>query len=349
MPADHPAVALLSEFLGIPSPPGREERFAALVREKVAALGWKPETDPAGNVSVTVKGRLPKLPPVVYSAHLDEIGLTVTRVLPDGNLKVDKAGGLYTWKIGERPVDVIGDFDTVPGIVSMGSIHTKKIKDKVPAWEDVRVFTGLSPDRLAKAGVRCGSTAVPAREGRGPLLLGDPEDPFVAAWTFDDRIDVVNLVRLLGILKKDRIKPARTTVVAFTVHEEEGAHGAKVLAHRVKPELFVAVDGCPVLPDLDLPMDGRPGIWSRDAVTHFDQAVVRAFLQAAREAGTEMVPAVFDGAASDASLVYACGGAPRVATVGHIRDNSHGFEIARLASIDNVLKSVVRFAETWEG
>jgi putative aminopeptidase FrvX len=346
---DHPAVAMLSEFLAIPSPPGREERFAALVREKVSALGWKPETDPAGNVTVTVKGRLSKRPPVVFSAHLDEIGLTVLRVLPDGNLKVDKAGGLYTWKIGERPVDVIGDFETVPGIISMGSIHSKKIKDKVPSWEDVRVFTGLSPARLEKAGVRCGSTAVPVREGRGPLLLGEGDDPFVAAWTFDDRLDVVNLVRLLERLRKDGIRPARTTVVAFTVHEEEGAHGAKVLAHRLKPELFVAVDGCPTLPDLDLALDGRAGIWSRDAVTHFDQAVVRAFRQAAREAGTEMVPAVYDGAASDASLVYACGGAPRVATVGHIRDNSHGFEIARLSSIDNVLKAIARFVETWEG
>ncbi len=346
---EHPAVSMLSEFLGIPSPPGREERFGAAVREKCVALGYRPETDAAGNVTVDLEGRDRDAQCMVFSAHLDEIGMTVTRVLQDGSLRVDKAGGLYTWKIGERVVDVLGDFETVPGVISMGSIHTKKIRDKVITWDDVRIVTGLSPARLAKAGVRCGSTAVPARDGRGPVLLGEGDDPIVAAWTFDDRIDVVNLIRLLEAFKKRGVRPARRMVVAFTVHEEEGAHGAKVLAQRLKPELFVAVDGCPILPELDASLDGRAGIWSRDAVTHFDQAVVRDFMKAAVEAGTELVPVVYDGAASDASLVYDSGGAPRVATVGHIRDNSHGFEIARLSSIDNALKAIIRFAETWKG
>jgi putative aminopeptidase FrvX len=232
----------------------------------------------------------------------------------------------------------------------MGSIHSKKARTRDGiTWDDCFILTGLSPATLAEAGVRCGTSAVPARETRGPLVFGEGEDPLVGCWTFDDRIDVVNLIRLLKILKDDAIVPVRPLIVAFTVHEEAGCHGAKVLAHREKPELFVAVDGCPVLPELDLELDGKPGIWSKDAVTHYDQRVVRAFLQAAREAGCEMVPAVFDGAASDASAVYSTGGASRVATVGHIRDNSHGFEVARLSSIDNVLKVMARFAGTWDG
>jgi putative aminopeptidase FrvX len=344
---DHPTLVMFEEFLDIPSPPGREERFAAKVCEKVEGLGYEPETDPAGNVMVRLAGRNPDLGTVVYAAHMDEIGMVVTRVCEDGSLRVDKSGGLYLWKIGECPVDVLGDEEVLPGVLSMGSIHARRVQDQAPQWKDVKIVTGMTPERLARAGIRAGSSAVPSRQVRGPVILGEGDDPLVGAWTFDDRIDVVNLLRMLEELKTRGTGPARPTVLAFTVHEEAGCHGAKFLANRIKPELFVAVDGCPVLPELDLALDGRPGIWSRDALTHFDQAVVKAFLGAAREAGTEMMPAVYDGAASDASAVYAAGGAPRVATVGHIRDNSHGFEIARLSSIENVRHTLVQFVETW--
>jgi len=114
-------------------------------------------------------------------------------------------------------------------------------------------------------------------------------------------------------------------------------------------ELLVAVDGVPLLPELDLALDGKPGIWSKDALTHFDQEVIRAFRKAAREVGTELAIGVFDGAASDASAAHASGAVARVATVGHIRDNSHGFEVARLSSIDNILEVMVRFVKTWDG
>ena len=72
------------------------------------------------------------------------------------------------------------------------------------------------------------------------------------------------------------------------------------------------------------------------------------FLRAAEEAGTELQPVVYDSAASDASLVYAVGGAHRVACLGHVRENSHGYEVARLSVFDNLFKTLVQFIATWE-
>ena len=48
-PEDHPALVLLSELLDVPSPPGREERVAAIVRAHIERMGYASETDPAGN------------------------------------------------------------------------------------------------------------------------------------------------------------------------------------------------------------------------------------------------------------------------------------------------------------
>ena len=49
---------------------------------------------------------------------------------------------------------------------------------------------------------------------------------------------------------------------------------------------------------------------------------------------------------SDASQVYAVGAAPRVATFGHVRENSHGYEVARLAVFANVVATLVELVRT---
>jgi len=344
---NHPALTLLSELLDIPAPSGREERLGERVSRKTADLGYVPVTDGAGNVVVRLSGRDSAAPLTVIAAHLDEIAMVVVGIGDEGALRVDRAGGLYPWKLGECPVDIVGDGEVVRGVLSYGSTHTKGAEPGGGQWSDWRVVTGLSREQLAAAGVRVGSTAVPFRAMRGPVLFGDPADPLVAAWTFDDRGGVVTLLRLLESIRDDAIEPEGDLIIAFTVHEEGGCHGAKVLADRERPEVFLAVDGCPIPPGSSLKLDGRPGTWSKDSVTHFDQRLVQALLRCARAAGTELQTAVYDAAASDASEVYASGGAPRVGTVGIVRENSHGYEVARLSVFDNLLKTLVRFVQKW--
>jgi len=50
---------------------------------------------------------------------------------------------------------------------------------------------------------------------------------------------------------------------------------------------------------------------------------------------------------SDATSVLDAGAAPRVGIVGHVRENSHGFEVTKLAIFDNLLRVLIRFVETW--
>ena len=47
-----------------------------------------------------------------------------TQVNDDGTLSVDRSGGLHTWKIGETAVEIVGDGDSLTGILSYGSTHT---------------------------------------------------------------------------------------------------------------------------------------------------------------------------------------------------------------------------------
>jgi putative aminopeptidase FrvX len=345
---DHPAMTLFSELLSVPSPSGREERLAAIIRDKLDGLGYAHETDGAGNVIVRLQGRDPEERVMAIAAHMDEIGLVVTGIQEDGLLAVARSGGTNLTKIGEGPVEIVGDGDIVTGVLSMGSMHRPDAGRQI-TWDEVRIVTGLTPAQLRDAGVRPGSTAVPARFRCGPIVLGAEPDPLVAAWTFDDRMGVVALLRLLEAMEAEDIVPRRPTLISFTVHEEGGCHGAKALAQRERPEIFIAVDGCPMPPGTDLALDGRPGTWSKCGGCHFAQRLVRDLCEAADRAGTALYTPAYEAAGSDASAVYAVGAAERVATVGHVRDNSHGFEIARLSVFDNLLATLVEFVRTWEG
>lgn len=343
----HPAVKLLTDLLAVASPPGYEWRLAEIVRTKLTELGYQPEGDGAGNVFVRFPGQNPQAPLVCLAAHMDEIGFVVTRIEGDGSLQLQRNGGLYPWKLGEGPVEILGDHHAITGILSMGSTHTA-VADHAIQWSDVRVITGLTLDQLRDAGVRPGSPGVPIQAVRGPLLFGDPADPLLAAWTFDDRMGVVALLRLLEVMQQEKLQPQQPTIIAFVTCEEIGGLGAKALAQRERPHTFIAIDGCPIPPGTPLELDGRPGIWTYDRHGPYDPRLVAELCQLAQAADTELQPAAFGSTASDASMVYEVGGAQRIACFGHVRENSHGYEVARLAVFDNLLKVLIQFIKQWK-
>lgn len=341
-----PIITLFTKLLSVPAPSGYETQLAAIVRAELDDLGYAHTTDSAGNILVRLPGRDNKAPLLCLAAHIDEIGMVVTNLEADGTLRVTRSGGLYPWKQGEGPVEILGDFGSIRGILAMGSTHTAT-GNKALEWADVRIITGLTPKELAEVGIRPGSAGVPSREICGPVIFGSPADPLLGAWTFDDRMGVVALLRLLSLLHEVNQPPQRPTLIAFTVGEEVGGLGAKIVAAREQPETFIAVDGCPMPPGAPLKLDGRPGIWAKDRLAPYDQALLRDLCDAAYAVGTELQPVIFDSAASDASLVLAAGLTQRIACFGHVRENSHGYEVARLSVFENTVKTLFQFVTTW--
>jgi putative aminopeptidase FrvX len=352
----NPNLRLLAELLQIPSPSGREERMGAAIAGRIAALDHQPRSDAQGNVWVAIQGREPSLGAVALASHMDEIAMVVTAVEPDGQLQVQRSGGLYPWKLGEGPVEIVGDGEANPiAHLSFGSGHTNDPGDPVTqfisgsrgiTWSDCRLLTGLTPEQLRQSGVRVGSCAVPVPSRRGPHLLGPPDDPLVSAWILDDRGGAVALLGLLQRLKETGLVPRRTLHLCFTVQEEFGLLGAIGWARRNPVEIFIAVDSSPVPAGSRLELDGRPAVWSRDANVHFDQFLIRDLAAAAGRAGTEFQCAVYGAAASDATGVLTSGGAPRTATVGYPRANSHGYEVCRLSVFDHLAAALFAFVET---
>lgn len=218
----------------------------------------------------------------------------------------------------------------------------------MPQWGDVLLVTGQSPQELEELGVRVGSHVIPARDRCGPVVLGSSDYPLIAGWTFDDRIGLLSLLRLLRLLQERELSPACRFSVVFTVHEEGGCHGAKVWAQRHRPDLFVAVDGCPIMPGSQVQRDDRPCVWSQDMLAHQDQRIIPFWAECAGMAGTSIQTAVLPVAYSDASMVYNVGGAARVTTFGHPRTNSHGYEVAHYGILDTVLNTLCEFVRAFD-
>jgi len=349
MTVDHPGLALFQELLDIPAPSGQEAAMAAFLAEKLGGWGYETHVDEAGNVTVRVDGIAEDAPLVCLAAHIDEIGMVVTRIDCDGSLRVTRSGGLHPWKLGEGPVEILGDRETIGGAVSMGSGHSRAVVSQELTWDRVRVLTGLTPESLAERGVRVGSPIVPTRDVRGPFIFGDPHDPMIAAWSFDNRLGVTVLLQLLKRARDEDLRPRCGFLVAFTVQEEIGCHGAKILAQRERPDVFVAVDGSSLVPECPVELDGRPGIRSKDRVATYDQGLFADLCRLSADAGVDLQPVVYDGAASDASLVYSIGASPRVACLGYVRESSHGYEVAPLSTFENLLTTIEAFFVRWEG
>ncbi len=333
-------------LLYLPSPSSREQAIAAEIESQVAAMDLAPQRDAGGNVWVELEGEEPSLPLWLYAAHMDEIGLVVTKVREDGNLEVARNGGLYPWKLGETPVEVLGDGETVLGVLSMGSLHIPQEKRKPVEWEATWIETGLNKEQVLARGVRPGSSAVPHAAVRGPIVFGDPDDPMAGSWTFDDRLGCAILLELLQDLVNSDAKPRRNTAIAFVHNEEIGGFGAKNLTRKLLPETFIAIDGAPVPPDAPLVVNDQPVAWSKDTIAHFDHALMKELLAAGREVGVEVQTVVYSSAASDASMSFAAGWVDRALTFGCARGNSHGYELLKLAVLENSLKVLARFVAT---
>lgn len=342
----HAVLDRFKSLLYIPAPSSRERDLADAICTQVQAMGLTPQQDAGGNVMVTLEGQEPALPLWCYAAHMDEISMVVTCIQEAGRLGVVNSGGLYPWKLGETPMEVLGDAESVTGIFSMGSTHTPQASERKVEWEDVWIETGLTGRELAAAGVRPGSLAVPHASLRGPFIFGSPGDPVAAAWTFDDRLGCALLLELMARLQAAGEKPRRPSVLAFTNHEEGGGHGAKNVARQVAPEAFIAIDGAPIPPDTPLQMDHRPATWSKDALAHYDHGLLREIIAAGREVDVEVQSVVYARAASDASMVYNTGLAARTLCFGCARGNSHGYEMLRVGVLDNTLKTLHRFITT---
>ena len=207
--------------------------------------GWAEEhadsvrTDALGNLIVFKRGRKAAENRLMLCAHMDEVGVIVTRATDEGFLKFDFVGGVDRRVALGKPVE-LGP-GRVPGVIGMKAIHLLSREDmkKVPKTSALYLDIGASSREEALSMVPLGTCGA---------FVGPPErfgDGLFKAKAIDDRVGCAVMLELL------REKLPMDVTFAFTVQEEVGTRGAFGAAFSVTPEVALVLETTTAA---DLPM-----------------------------------------------------------------------------------------------
>jgi putative aminopeptidase FrvX len=244
------------------SPSGAEEEIDQLLMSRFAALGVKVTQDRAGNVIAKIAGKEAGAGAIAITAHKDEIGAIVKTVGVEGRVEVRKLGGSFPWVYGEGVVDLLGDKQTISGILSFGSRHVshespqKTQQEDVPVrWENAWIETKCTTPELEAAGVRPGTRMVIGKHRKRPVRLKD----YIASYTLDNKASVAILLALAEQLKT----PVVDTYLVASAKEEVGAIGALYFTQNQRLDTLIALEICPLSSEYPIADGATPVLLSK--------------------------------------------------------------------------------------
>lgn len=217
----------LSELAGVSGDEGRvRDRIWEAVRDVVD--GGK--VDAMGNL-ITWRGADKPGPRLMIAAHMDEIGLMVTRIDGDGMLRFKKVGGIDDRVLASKAV-LVGP-NNIPGVIGMKPAHLTKPgeRTKPVAAADLFIDIGASSKEEAEKLVRPGTYVTFDTD------YSEFGDGMAKGKAFDDRVGCSLLVDLLSV---DAPFPM---FGVFTVQEEIGLRGARIAAYDVAPDMAIVLEG----------------------------------------------------------------------------------------------------------
>ena len=221
----------LKELCALSGVSSWEDETRVFIRAQAEPYADSIRTDAMGNLIVFKKGRKATGDRLLLSAHMDEVGLMITRVEDDGTLRFDSVGGIDRRVLMGKRVYV--GSHRIPAVIGSKPIHltTKEERRSVPKMKELYLDMGAENREAAEKLVELGDVAV-----------FDPEcvefgSGLLKAKAIDDRVGCAVMLELL----KEEL-PMDCTF-AFSTQEEVGTRGAFAYAFSVHPEIALVVEG----------------------------------------------------------------------------------------------------------
>lgn len=203
------------------SPSGREKNVREFITEEIKDFADEIKVDALGNLIARKKGTGKK---ILFSAHMDQIGLIITHVDEKGFLRFSNVGGVSAKEIiGLRMV-----FDNgLEGVVCSEELDDKEKLTMSKLFLDV---ASTNKD-FVKNNFKVGDMCVFKSE------YYENEDCVICK-AADDRIGCYILIEAL----KNHPKTDNDIYYVFSVQEEVGCRGAKTAGYTINPDLAIALD-----------------------------------------------------------------------------------------------------------
>lgn len=174
---------------------------------------------------------------VMFAAHIDEVGLMVTYIDPEGYLYFQPVGGVDVTILPAQRVIIEHEGREVVGVIGKKAIHLmtqeERGKSQVKA-EDLWIDIGVSSKEEAEARVSVGDYI---SYSTTPYLLSSEQ---VCCKSLDDRAGVFTLIEIARLLA-DKPMSCDLYLVA-SLQEEIGCRGVRTAAFSIRPEVGIAID-----------------------------------------------------------------------------------------------------------
>jgi putative aminopeptidase FrvX len=339
---------LLQELLSAYGPCGQENAVREVCGRELQPVVDEMWVDEAGNLIGRIDGGDRSATRVMV--HMDELSMLVKRVESDGTLHLTQLGTMYPGNFGLGPVAMLGDSETLCGVLTLGSEHTTKESqqiwetkpdqgDKALDWMHVYVFTGRTPEELKDAGIRPGTRVCVDRSKRTLVEVGD----YLGCYFMDDRAPVVALLDVARQLRTRGQRPAGDIYLVFTTSEEIGGIGGSYASRTLPGDLTLALEVGPTEAEYGTTVSGGPIVGYSDAQCVYDKDVADQLMDVATELGLSPQPAVLGAFESDASHAKASGLTPRAGLLCLPTLSTHSYEVIARQAIPAMTSVLVEF------
>lgn len=221
-------LTLQKQLVAAAMPSGFESGVGALLAELAAPYADEIMTDALGNVICHKKGEGKR---IMLAAHMDLIGFMVTYIDEKGYLRFEPIGGHTPAFLHRTPIR----FKNGTKGVVMCEKWAEESKKKVSDVRTANFYIDIGANSYEKAASMVSIGDVCVFDGETYSQNGMVLTPYA-----DDLVACTVLLRVMEQLKQSPYD----LYFVFTVQEEVGLRGAGTSAHRIAPEMGIAVDVC---------------------------------------------------------------------------------------------------------
>lgn len=278
----------------------------------ISRIGDKAEVtvDNIGNVIAFVKGKSSPKNKVMVSAHMDEVGMIVTYINPDGTVRVSPVGGIDPRVVFGRRVRIgkAGIYG-VAGGKAVHNLSAEERKKSVP-FDKLVIDIGCDSKEETEKLVSLGDSV------RFVSDFTEYGDGYVKCKAIDDRAGCAIMLRLI-----DEGVPC-DTYFTFVVQEEIGLRGATCAAYTVDPDYAVVLEATTAA---DIPSAGGadrvcelgkgPVVSFMDRHTMYDKELYRLAFETAAENGLPCQTKTRVAGGNDAGAIHVSRGGVRTCAV----------------------------------
>lgn len=224
---------LLEELSLLDGLPGHEQSVIRYLKEQLSPFADELSVGVNGNIYARKTGKKPGLT-VMVAAHIDEIGLVVRDIDPQGTIRFDKLGWFSDSFLPSTRVRI----GRIPGMVGIKSGHlmTEEEKRTVLPHRSLYIDVGAkSAGEVEKIGISIGD----------PIAFDVPfgrwsDSNYCCGKAIDNRAACAVLVALMEKLADGDF--LGTFWAVGTIQEERGLGGARTAAQFTHPDWFMALD-----------------------------------------------------------------------------------------------------------